>query len=93
MSEDRLMRLENTVIDHGNKLVELGVKMETVSEGIEKIQETLGKLSDTSSQGNLLQKSILVAAVVQALLNGLMTPDTAKHLIQTLFMGAAGGGN
>lgn len=90
MSEDRLMRLENTVIDHGVKLAELGVKVETVLDGIGKMQESLGKLSTSSSQGNVLQKGVLFAAVVQALLSGLMTPAAAKHLIQTLFMTSGG---
>lgn len=62
-------------------------KVDDLCESVSSIGKAIDGLGSKSGQTNLLQKGLIGAIVVQALLNGLATPETAKHILAQLFGG------
>lgn len=87
--------MEDLVFNQATTLATIVAKQELMENTLTNIDGTLRSLSDTMMSGvsatkgsTVMQKVLIGAIIVQGVLSGILTPETARKLIH----GALGGG-
>lgn len=83
----RLGHIENVILEHSQTLATVLGKQESAAASMAYVVETLRQSQKTGTKGDILQKVLIGAIIVQSVMSGLLTPDNAKSILHGLLGG------